>query len=115
MTTLELPKQFSFLQPFVADWGDLHTQDERYRKRQELPYTDLEALHTALAPRLEEVFSYLDGFDPSALPDQEALLLRVVMGLTEAAQAVEIFEQPRVPYAPFPHSVKIAWVGYQPH
>ncbi|ALR20229.1 hypothetical protein [Sphingobium baderi] len=115
MTTLQLPEQFAFLQPFVATWGNLHTQDERYRKRQELAYSDLKAFHAALAPRLEEIFSYLDGFDPIALPEQEALLLRVILGLTEAAQAVEIFEQPHVPYAPFPHSVKMEWVGYRPH
>ena len=50
-----------------------------------------------------------------ALPEAEALLFRVVLGLTEASQAVEIFGQPRVPYAPFPHSVAMEWVGYQPH
>lgn len=115
MSTSALPAQFAFLEPYVATWGDLRTQDERYLKRQELPYAELEAFHAALAPRLEEVFSYLDGFDPAALPESEALLLRVVLGLTEAAQAVEIFGQPRVPYAPFPHSVKMEWVGYAPN
>ena len=69
----------------------------------------------ALAPRLEEVFTHLYRFDPRALPEAEALLFRVVLGLTEASQAVEIFGQPRVPYAPFPHSVKMEWAGYEPH
>lgn len=115
MSKLALPDQFAFLEPFVSTWGDLFTQDERYRKRQELSFAELEAFHAALAPRLEEVFSYLDSFDPKALPEREALLLRVVLGLTEAAQAIEIFGQPRVPYVPFPHSVKMEWVGYQPH
>ncbi len=110
-----LPEKFAFLEPFVATWGDLHTQDERYRRRQELPQGELEAFHAALAPRLEEVFTHLDQFDPKALPEAEALLFRVVLGLTEASQAVEIFGQPRVPYAPFPHSVAMEWVGYQPH
>lgn len=115
MTDVSLPEQFAFLEPFVDAWGGLHTQDDRYRKRQELDQSELESFHAALAPRLEEVFSYLDGFDPAALPESEALLLRVVLGLTEASQAVEIFGQPRVPYAPFPHSVKMEWVGYDPH
>lgn len=115
MSHVSLPEQFSFLEPFVATWGELRTQDERYRKRQELPQGELEAFHTALAPRLEEVFTYLDQFDPKALPEAEALLFRVVLGLTEASQAVEIFGQPRVPFAPFPHSVNMEWVGYQPH
>jgi hypothetical protein len=110
-----LPAQFDFLEPFAAVWGDLHDQNERYLKRQELAQGELAAFHAALAPRLEEVFSYLDGFDPAALPEAEARLFRTVLGLTEASQAVEIFGQPRVPYAPYPHSVKMEWVGYKPH
>lgn len=115
MAHLSLPEQFAFLEPFVATWGDLRTQDERYHKRQELPQGELEAFHAALAPRLEEVFTHLDQYDPKALPEAEALLFRIVLGLTEASQAVEIFGQPRVPFAPFPHSVNMEWVGYQPH
>jgi len=115
MSTMALPEQFAYLQPFVATWGHLHSQNERYLKRQELPFAELEAFHAVLSPRLEEVFSYLDKFDPNALPEREALLYRVVLGLTEAAQAVEIFGQARVPFSSFPHSVEMAWVGYQPH
>lgn len=114
MNDLNLPEQFSFLDPFVETWGDLRSQDERYRRRQELSQAELEAFHAALAPRLEEVFSYLDQFDPGALPEAEALLFRVVLGLTEASQSVEILGQPRVPNAPYPHSVKMEWSGYQP-
>ncbi len=110
-----IPEQFAFLEPFVETWGHLRTQDERYAKRQALAQEELEAFHTALAPRLEEVFAHLDQFDLQALPEAEALLFRVALGLTEAAQAVEIFGQPRVPHAPFPHGVAIAWNGYQPH
>lgn len=115
MSQVSLPEQFAFLEPFVADWGHLRTQDERYRKRQELAQEQLEAFHAALAPRLEAVFQHLDRFDPADLPPAEALLYRVVLGLTEASQAVEILGQPRVPHAPWPHSVRIEWVGYQPH
>jgi hypothetical protein len=114
-STVALPEQFSFLEPYAAVWGDLHSQNERYLKRQALNYEELEAFHGALSGRLEEVFSYLDGFDPDALPEPEARLFRTVLGLTEASQAVEVFGQPRVPYAPYPHSVKMEWVGYQPH
>lgn len=115
MSQISLPEQFAFLEPFVADWGGLHTQDERYGKRQSLAQGQLEAFHAALAPRLEDVFRHLDKFDPANLPEAEALLFRVVLGLTEASQAVEILGQPRVPHAPYPHNVKIEWVGYEPH
>jgi len=115
MSHASLPEHFAFLAPFIAAWGSLKTQDERYRRRQELPQGELEAFHAALAPRLEEVFSHLDLFDPQHLPESEALLLRVVLGLTEASQAVEIFGQPRVPFAPYPHSVTMDWGDYEPH
>lgn len=110
-----LPEQFAFLEPFATVWGDLRDQNERYLKRQELSQGELEAFHAILAPRLEEVFAYLDQFDPVALPEAEARLFRTVLGLTEASQAVEIFRQPRVPFAPYPHTVKMEWGGYQPH
>jgi hypothetical protein len=110
-----LPAQFAFLEPFAATWGDLHTQNARYRLRQSLAQGELEAFHAALAPRLEEVFAYLDGFAPDALPEAEARLFRTVLGLTEAAQAVEIFGQPRVPFAIEDHDVRQEWVGYRPH
>jgi hypothetical protein len=113
--SVALPTQFEFLESFAATWGDLRTQNERYLKRQSLPYSELEAFHTALANRLEEVFSYLDKFPADALPEAEARLFRTVLGLTEASQAVEVFGQSRVPYAPFPHSVQQEWVGYEAH
>jgi hypothetical protein len=114
MTQL-LPEQFGFLEPFVPIWGNLTSQDERYLKRQQLSQAELEAFHALLAPRLEEVFAYLDQFDADHLPEAEALLFRVVLGLTEASQAVEILGQPCVPFAPERHSVTIRWSDYKPH
>ncbi len=110
-----LPEKFAFLEPFAAVWGDLGTQNERYLKRQSLPYAELEAFHGVLAHRLEEVFAHLDKFPPDGLPEAEARLFRTVLGLTEASQAVEVFGQSRVPFAPDSHSVSQEWVGYEPH
>jgi hypothetical protein len=110
-----LPEQFAFLEPFALTWGDLRTQNERYLKRQSLPFAELQAFHSILAHRLEEVFTYLDKFPPDALPEAEARLFRTVLGLTEVSQAVEVFGQPRVPNVPYPHSVGQEWVGYEAH
>jgi hypothetical protein len=109
-----LPTGFEYLEPFAATWGDLRTQSERYLKRQTLPQAELVAFHAALAPRLEEVFQYLDKFPMDALPEAEARLFRTVLGMTEVSQAVEIFGQPRVPNAPYPHTVTQEWIGYVP-
>jgi hypothetical protein len=112
--TVSLPAGFEYLEPFAKTWGDLRSQGERYLKRQSLPYEDLAAFHAALAPRLEEVFQYLDRFPMDALPEPEARLFRTVLGMTEASQAVEVFGQARVPNTPFPHAVEQEWVGYVP-
>jgi hypothetical protein len=110
-----LPAGFEFLEPFAATWGDLTSQDERYRMRQSLSIEALQAFHAALAERLEEVFVHLDRFPMNALPEPEARLYRIALGMTEVAQAVEIFGQPRVPYAPYPHHLLQEWVGYEAH
>jgi hypothetical protein len=115
MSNALLPDGFEFLEPFAAAWGDLTSQDQRYRARQSLGMDELQAFHEALATRLEQVFSHLDKFPMDALPEQEARLYRIALGLTEAAQAVELFGQPRVPYAPYPHHPVQEWVGYDPH
>lgn len=107
----ELPKQFDDLAPFIAEWGALATQDERYRQRQKLPMERLDAYYRAVCPRLEAVFDHLDGFPyGTPLPAAEALLFRVVMAMTEVTQAVETFGQPTVPLAPPDHSAPITVV-----
>ena len=61
-----------------------------------------------MAPRLKAIFEHLDSFPyGTPLPPPEALLFRVVMAMSEVAQAVEVFGQPAVPRAPEGHSVPI--------
>jgi hypothetical protein len=108
-----LPQGFEALQPFAATWGKLESQEERYLLRQHSSMTELKQFYDAAAPRLDEVFDYLDKFPMDKLPDSEALLYRTVLGLTEAAMAIEVFNQPCVPYAPFPHKMAIEWNEYK--
>jgi len=107
--TVKLPGGFEHLASFAAEWGGLETQEERYLKRQYSSMKDLKAFYEAAAPRLDEIFDHLDKFPMDALPASEALLYRTAMGLTETAMAIEVFGQPGVPYAPFPHKMAIEW------
>ena len=103
-----LPSAFADLAPFIVDWGGIRTQAERYSRRQAMPMERIQRYYDAVAPRLEAIFAHLDRFPFGApLPPGEALLLDVAMGMTEVAQAVEMYGQPRVPRAPEGHSVAI--------
>lgn len=107
--TLTLPAGFEDLRAFAAVWGKLETQDLRYLQRQESTMAQLQSFYDATAPRLNAIFDHLDTFPMDALPEPEALLYRTALGLTEVAMAIEVFGQPCVPYAPFPHKMAIAW------
>ncbi len=104
-----LPARFAFLEPFAAKWGDLEATSARYLQRQNSTMAELKAFHQAAAYRLDEILDYLDSFPPGPLPPPEARLYRTVMGLAEVMQAVEIFGEPRVKSAPFPHHVDTVW------
>jgi hypothetical protein len=108
-----LPSEFQSLAPYAETWGRLDNQQERYLLRQKSSMVELKQFYDAAAPRLEEVFNHLDKFPMDALPPGEALLYRTVLGLTEVAQAIEVFNQPGVPYAPFPHMMAIDWSEYK--
>lgn len=106
-----LPKGFEYLDEFAETWGDIHTQGDRYLKRQASTMAHLTRFHEAAAPRLDEIFDYLDTFPIGELPEREGRLYRTVAALAEVMQAVEVFGQPTVPAAPSnPHVVETVWV-----
>lgn len=102
-----LPAGFEDLAGFVGEWGELETQGERYLQRQSLPFERLSAFHAAAAHRLPAIFDHLDSFAYGPLPAPEARLFRLTLGLIEAAQAVEVFAEPRVPFVAYPHEVEM--------
>jgi hypothetical protein len=96
-----LPKSFADLAPLVEEWGSLHTPDERFLRRQQLPMERLQAYYDLVQPRLEEIFDHLDSFPfGPLLPEPEALLYRLTLAMAEVAQAVEVYGQPTVPNVP---------------
>ena len=104
----ELPYGFEYLRPYVVSWGSLATQKDRYLLRQRSDMASLERFYGDAAPRLEEIFTHLDRFpveDP--LPPSEQLLFNITLGLAEAAQAVEFYGEPGVPFA---RPDQIVWI-----
>lgn len=112
-TVPSLPPGFEDLEPFIPEWGALETQHERYQRRQELPMERIQAYYDVVAPRLPAIFDHLDSFTyGEPLPPSEALLLRLVMGMSEVAQAVELYGQPTFPHLPKGSSVLIKGLSY---
>jgi hypothetical protein len=110
---IALPAGFEALAPYARTWGRLTSQSDRYMMRQATPMAELQAFYDAAAPRLEEIFTHLDGFPPDELPAPEALLYRTVLGLTEVVQAVEVFGRSDMRHSPSPHHVKVE--GLEPY
>jgi hypothetical protein len=105
--TRALPSGFEDLECLLAEWGELETQDQRYLRRQGLPMERLTAYYAAVCPCLQAIFEHLDGFAFDApLPAPEARLQRLVMGMSEVAQAVEVYGRPGLAHIPVGHSVQ---------
>jgi hypothetical protein len=103
-----LPGGFEDLAPFVSEWGELRTQGERHLRRQASPMDRLTAYYDAVCPRLASIFEHLDSFPFDApLPEPESRLLRLAMGMTEVAQAVEVLSRPVVAHGPQSLSLQV--------
>jgi hypothetical protein len=101
-----LPAQFMDLERFLEYW-DVATCEERMRRRSLATMPDIQEFYGAMTSRGEEILQHLDGFALNQLPDAQARLFRLLLSLAQAAMAVEIHGQPRVPYSPFPHAITL--------
>jgi hypothetical protein len=91
-----LPRAFSDLEPFVADWA-LSTRAQRYEARLSKPFGELVRFYDALAPRAEEAIGHLNGLDIEDLPDEATTLLHMLYSFILVSYAVNVFKQNRIP------------------
>lgn len=89
MTTRLLPKQFSALESFVADWA-LPTEAERLAKLTRTSIVDLKAFYDAMFGRAEEMRSYLSSFRLDAMPDDAKTLFDLLLTFIETAHPIEL-------------------------
>jgi hypothetical protein len=108
--TTVLPPAFADLQPFVETWGGLETQQERYLLRQQSSMKALRRFYDALAPRVEAALDHLDRFPvDKPLPPAEETLFKLALALGEVSLAIEVYNEPGVPFVPTPHIVSTVW------
>jgi hypothetical protein len=91
-----LPGKFAELQRFVPKWDKPGTA-ERYAVRLASTMEDLQDFHDALLPRMAAIRAHLDGRSFDAYSDADRRLGRLAFAWISAAEAVEVFKQPRVP------------------
>jgi hypothetical protein len=91
-----LPQEFAALQRFVTKWDKPGTA-ERYAVRLTSTIEELQDFHDVLLPRMPSIRAYLDAKSFDAYTDADRCLGRLAFGWISAAEAVEVFKQPRVP------------------
>ena len=91
-----LPKEFSDLEPWVADWC-LDSEPERYAKRVSSTMDEIQAFYDAIFPRAEAAIAYLEKLPLDALPDDAFRLLKLLYSLILMSFPVEIWKQPCIP------------------
>lgn len=96
--TALLPEGFAELEPWVAAWA-LPRQLERSAARQAAPMEKITAFYRAMLPRLPEILELLGKYPAgSEIPQDVERLYHLSLSIGEIAPAVELFNQPGVPY-----------------
>jgi hypothetical protein len=89
------PERYAALEPY-ADWV-IPSMRGRVRKRVSSSLAEARSLYEAVAPRLEEILTYLDQFKMDQLPEREMRLLDLTLALAEIATCVEFYNSMSVP------------------
>ncbi len=106
-TARDLPVGFESLIPFLVEWENLETEDQRYQLREQKSMVQLQEFYDAVAPVLESIFHHLDQFPYDQLPAPEERLFRLALGLAEVAQAIEVIGEPTVPTLPAGYLIQV--------
>ena len=96
MGTTRLPKPFTDLEVFVADWS-LATQREREQKRAASTAEELKLVYQILLPRLDPMLEHLNQYPLDKLPAAAKRLFFLTLSFAEIAPFVECYKgEPRV-------------------
>jgi hypothetical protein len=101
-----LPSGFEELEPFVAYWAGDTTQI-RWDRRSAASMEDIRLFYDAMLERADEALQRLQTRPLADLETDEGCLLRLLLSLASCAIAVELHGQPRAPFSPYPHGIRV--------
>lgn len=113
MANQSLPAGFEDLQGFVDYWMR-DTVHDRLQQRSSASMADIQTFYDAMLARAEDAISYLDGFPLDAMPDDAERLFKLLLGLGQAAMAIEMHGQPLAHNSVFPNTITVT-SGPTPH
>lgn len=101
-----LPEGFERLEQYVSYWGCPTTQ-ERWDRRAAADMADIRSFYDDMLRLAQPALDSLGSRPLSELTEKEGRLLCLLLSLASCSVAVELHRQPRAPYSPFPHGVRI--------
>ena len=87
-----MPERFQELEPYL-EWS-LATDRERSTKRQASTMAAISAFYDAMLPRMDEILSYLEQYQPEQVPAEVQRLFWLTLSLAKIAPAVEMYGAP---------------------
>lgn len=94
MMQAALPEPFRDLEPYL-DWS-LPTERERRDRRLASSMDEIEAFHSVMSERLEEIVVYLNQYPYAELPADAARLCDMSLALIEVSNLVEMYKNPAI-------------------
>jgi hypothetical protein len=101
-----LPGGFQSLDPFVPYWSGETTQ-MRWDRRSAATMEEIQSFYDAMLHHADAALALLQQRPLSELDEPEATLLRLLLSLASCAIAIELHGQPRAPYSPYPHGIRV--------
>jgi len=101
-----LPDGFEALESFQPYWGAMTTQERRER-REAAQMAEIERFYAAMLDHAPAAIAHLKQFPLGAMPAPSGRLMALLLALPHAAMAIELHGQPRAPFTPYPHNVRL--------
>jgi len=101
-----LPGGFEDLLEFVPAWVG-ETAQARWDIRSGHSMAEIRHFYDRILGRADDILKHVEQFPLDALPPPSLRLYQLLLGLAQAAMAVELHNQPRAHNSPWPHYVRI--------